>query len=226
MEPATRAAWGEPGMEPEPSADPGMEPDPSAEPGMEPDASGPEPGMEPYPSAQPRTYAPAVLDLRLPPTDAPDLPPPTEVERLADNYAILSLDARRQVVELFRPALDRLGVTPNASLADRRPGRVRIAGLVVTRQHPMTARGTVFLALEDETAMVNVTLWPDQWARFRSVVRRHALLWVDGDLQREASVVNVVARDVRALPAVARAAGGPEPPGGIRAQGYSGLRRG
>ncbi len=45
------------------------------------------------------------LDLRLPPTAAPDLPPPTELERLGDAYAILSLDARRQVMELFRPAL-------------------------------------------------------------------------------------------------------------------------
>ena len=65
---------------------------------------------------------------------------------------------------------------------------------MVTRQHPMTARGTVFLALEDETGMVNVTLWPDTWQRLRSVVRRHALLLVDGDLQREANVVNVIAR--------------------------------
>ena len=64
-------------------------------------------------------------------------------------------------------------------------GPVRIGGLVVTRQHPMTAKGTVFLALEDETGMVNVTLWPDTWARLRGVVRRHALLLVDGDLQRE-----------------------------------------
>jgi hypothetical protein len=169
---------------------------------------------------------PAVLDLRLPPTEAPDLPPPSELERLADSYAILSLDARRQVVELFRPALDRLGAVPNGRLADLRPGRARIGGLVVTRQHPMTARGTVFLALEDETGMVNVTLWPDRWARFRGVVRRHALLWVDGELQREANVVNVVASDVRPLPDVARAVGGPQRVNGVTAQGYAGMRRG
>jgi error-prone DNA polymerase len=95
--------------------------------------------------------------------------------------------------------LDRLGAVPNSDLAAGRPGRVRIGGLVVTRQHPMTAKGTVFLALEDETGMVNVTLWPDTWARLRGVVRRHALLLVDGELQRQASVVNVVAHDVRAL---------------------------
>ncbi|MGO9178487.1 MAG: DNA polymerase III subunit alpha [Candidatus Limnocylindrales bacterium] len=173
-----------------------------------------------------RRIEPRVLDLRLPPTDAPDLTPPTEVERLADSYAILSLDARRQVIELFRPVLDQLGVTPNARLSDLSPGRVRIAGLVVTRQHPMTARGTVFLALEDETAMANVTLWPDQWNRFRSVVRRHALLLVDGALQREASVVNVVAHEVRAMSDVVRAAGGPESLNDARPQGYLGMRRG
>ena len=96
---------------------------------------------------------------------------------------------------LFRPALDRLGAVTNAALSDDASGRVRIGGLVVTRQHPMTAKGTVFLALEDETGMVNVTLWPDTWARLRSVVRRHALLLVDGQLQREGEVVNVIAQD-------------------------------
>jgi error-prone DNA polymerase len=166
------------------------------------------------------------MDLRLPPTPAPELPALTERERLGDSYAVLSLDARRQVVSLFRPALERLGAVTNASLADRGPGPVRLGGLVVTRQHPMTARGTVFLALEDETGMVNVTLWPDAWARLRGVVRRHALLYVEGMLQREANVVNVVAREVRPLPAEAERVGGPARPEGVRALGYSGMRRG
>jgi error-prone DNA polymerase len=165
------------------------------------------------------------LDLRLPPTDAPDLPPPTELERIGDAYAILSLDARRQVVELFRPALDRLDVLRAGQLADTRPGRVRIGGLVVTRQHPMTARGMVFLALEDETGMVNVTLWPDTWGRFRSTVRRHALLYVEGRLERESDVVNVIADKVVSLIEVARPAGGPDAPQGVRQLGHAGMRR-
>jgi error-prone DNA polymerase len=165
------------------------------------------------------------MDLRLPATDAPDLPAITEPERLGDAYGVIGLDARRQVISLFRPALDRLGAVPNSALADQRPGPVRLAGLVVTRQHPMTAKGTVFLALEDETGMVNVTLWPDTWARLRGVVRRHALLLVDGDLQRESSVVNVVANEVRSLTEVAEAAGGPETPTGVRQLGHAGMRR-
>ena len=165
------------------------------------------------------------MALRLPPTDAPTLPGLTESERIGDAYAVIGLDARRQVVGLYRPALERLGAVTNAALSDRRPGRVRIGGLVVTRQHPMTAKGTVFLALEDETGMVNVTLWPDAWARLRGVVRRHALLLVDGDLQRESSVVNVIARDVRPLVELAATAGAPDRPEGVRQLGYAGMRR-
>ena len=165
------------------------------------------------------------MDLRLPATDVPPLPAITESERIGDAYAVLGVDARRQVVGLFRGALDRLGAVTNASLSDRRPGRVRVGGLVVTRQHPMTAKGTVFLALEDETGMVNVTLWPSTWERLRGVVRRHALLLVDGELQREGSVVNLVAHDVRSLPDVAAEAGGPDQPGGVRQLGHAGMRR-
>jgi DNA polymerase III alpha subunit len=165
------------------------------------------------------------MDLRLPATEAPSLPAITEPERLGDAYAVIGLDARRQAVGLFRGPLDRLGAVTNAALADRRPGPVRIGGLVVTRQHPMTARGTVFLALEDETGMVNVTLWPDSWQRLRSVVRRHALLLVDGDLQREGNVVNVIAREVTSLVDAAGPQGGPASPLGVKAIGQAGLRR-
>jgi error-prone DNA polymerase len=172
-----------------------------------------------------RRAAARPLGLRLPPTPAPDLPPPTELERLSDAYAILSLDARRQVLELFRPALERMGALPLGALADRGPGRVAIGGLVVTRQHPMTAKGTVFLALEDETGMANVTLWPDAWARLRGVVRRHALLHVEGTLQSDGGVVNVVARRIRPLVEVCREGGGPERPAGVRHMGHAGMRR-
>ncbi len=165
------------------------------------------------------------LDLRLPPTEAPELPAPTELERLGDAYAILSLDARRQVVELFRPALGRLGATTAGALSDTRPGRVKIGGLVVTRQHPMTARGTVFLALEDETGMVNVTLWPDTWARFRRTVRRHALLYVEGRLERESEVVNVIADQVASLTEMCGRVGAAQPIAGVRHMGHAGMRR-
>jgi hypothetical protein len=73
--------------------------------------------------------------------------------------------------------------------------------------------------------MVNVTLWPDIWARLRSVVRRHALLLVDGDLQREGDVVNVVAREVCPLVEATARAGGPSSPTGVQQMGQAGMRR-
>jgi DNA polymerase III alpha subunit len=118
-----------------------------------------------------------------------------------------------------------LGAITNAALAERPRGKVRVGGLVVTRQHPMTAKGTVFLALEDETGMVNVTLWPSVWERLRGVVRRHALLVVDGELQREGQVVNLVADDVQPLNELAATVGGPDQPGGVRQLGHAGMRR-
>ena len=126
------------------------------------------------------------MDLRLPATEAPAAPADHRVgaDRRRLRGARAWMPSARSSA-LFRPALDRLGAVTNAALADRRPGRVRVGGLVVTRQHPMTAKGTVFLALEDETGMVNVTMWPNVWERLRGVVRRHALLLVDGELQRE-----------------------------------------
>ncbi|MBX3031767.1 MAG: PHP domain-containing protein [Chloroflexi bacterium] len=166
-------------------------------------------------AAAPERAAFRQLDLRLPPTEAPPLPTITDAERLGDAYAILGVDPERHAVSLFRPALEQLGAVTNAALADLPIGRVRVGGLVVTRQHPMTARGTVFLALEDETGMVNVTLWPATWARLRPVVRRHALLLVDGELQRDGGVVNLVAHAVQPLPEVA----------GVRQMGFAGMRR-
>ena len=76
------------------------------------------------------------------------------------------------------------------------------------------------------TGMVNVTLWPNVWAELRGVVRRHALLYVEGDLQSEYGVTNLIARKVRPLTEVARSAGGPDAAPGVRHMGQAGMRRG
>jgi hypothetical protein len=73
--------------------------------------------------------------------------------------------------------------------------------------------------------MANVTLWPNVWAELRGVVRRHALLYVEGTLQREARVVNLVARRILPLAEVCRDAGGPDKPDGVRHMGQAGMRR-
>ena len=63
------------------------------------------------------------MDLRLPPTDAPTLPGLTESERVGDAYAVVGVDAQRQVVSLYRRRLDRVGAVTNAALSERRRAR-------------------------------------------------------------------------------------------------------
>ena len=69
-------------------------------------------------------------------------------------------------------------------------------------QHPMTAKNFVFIALEDETGMINVTVRPEIYQANRAVLHRHPLLVVDGRLQVEGEVLNVVARRVPPVDAV------------------------
>ena len=76
---------------------------------------------------------------------------------------------------------------------------VRLAGLAVSVQHPMTAKNFVFIALEDETGMINVTLRPNVYQVHRALLHRHPLLVVEGRLQVEGSVLNVVASRLRSV---------------------------
>ncbi len=121
----------------------------------------------------------------------PDLSPLDEVE--ADMWAT-GLTVAATAVELTRPRLDALGVIPAGRLAGAEiSGRVLVGGVVTHRQHPETAKGTVFLNLEDETGMVNVICSPGAWERWRHIARRSPALLVRGRLERTDGVVSVVA---------------------------------
>jgi hypothetical protein len=86
-----------------------------------------------------------------------------------------------------------------AALADRPDGdRVLVAGVVTHRQRPMTARGTTFANLEDETGLVNILISRGCWQRFRSIARSPALL-IRGQLQRADGAINVIADNLAPL---------------------------
>lgn len=86
---------------------------------------------------------------------------------------------------------------PHARLNEPPAGaRVTVAGLVLVRQRPGTAKGVVFLTLEDETGVANVVVWAKVFQRFRRAVIAGRLLRVTGRLQREAEVVHVVAEAI------------------------------
>ena len=69
---------------------------------------------------------------------------------------------------------------------------MRVAGLVVVRQRPPTAKGHLFITLEDEEGLVNLIVRPDVYERYRDALRNAPLLWVEGRLQREGQALSVL----------------------------------
>ena len=131
------------------------------------------------------------------------LPAMTFAEKVAADYRELGLSQTAHAVELFRERLATRGVITVAEAARRGDrSQIRLAGLAVSIQHPMTAKNFVFIALEDETGMINVTLRPNVYQENRGLLHRHPLLVVDGRLQVEGAVLNVVARKLHPVDAV------------------------
>jgi error-prone DNA polymerase len=121
-------------------------------------------------------------------------------EGVATDYHDTGSAPRLHAVELFRERLAARGVITVTEAAGRRDrSMVRLAGLAVSVQHPMTAKNFVFIALEDETGMMNVTLRPQVYQAHRALLHRHPLLVIDGRLQVEGRVLNVVATRLRSV---------------------------
>lgn len=130
------------------------------------------------------------------------LPAMTDAEKVVADYRDTGVAPTLHAVELFRERLTSRGVlTVKAAAGLRDRSMVRLAGLAVSVQHPMTAKGFVFIALEDETGMINVTLRPNVYQAHRALLHRHPLLVIDGRLQVEGSVLNVVATRLRSVDA-------------------------
>jgi len=128
------------------------------------------------------------------------LKPMTEAERLVADYAGMGLTAGRHPMALRREDLALRGVLRAVDLRQTRQGRrVRVAGMVITRQRPGTAKGFVFLTLEDETGVANIIVRPDLFARDRLVIVEAPFLIVDGVLQNQDGVTSVRAEQVQSL---------------------------
>ena len=140
-------------------------------------------------------------------TDPPREPSPldemTEVERLAADYAGTSVTIGRHPMSLRRAALRRQGVFSARDLDGVEDGaRIQVAGSVIVRQRPGTAKGFVFLSLEDETGISNVIVTPPIFTRHRLALVSEPYVLVDGIAQRQDGVVSVRAIKVTRLPAL------------------------
>jgi error-prone DNA polymerase len=121
-------------------------------------------------------------------------------DRLHADYAGMGLTIGPHPMALRRGDLSLRGVMRASDLPGARNGRrVRVAGMVITRQRPGTAKGFVFLTLEDETGISNIIIRPDLFDRERMVVVRQPFLIVDGVLQHQDGVLSVRAERVEGI---------------------------
>ena len=117
-----------------------------------------------------------------------------------EDYHATGLSLRAHPVSFLRNALERQEIIPIADLAQARDGAfVRVAGLVLMRQRPSTAKGVMFMTIEDETGTANLVLWKDHMATQRAIVVGSGFIAAHGRLQREGDVTHLVVRFVEDL---------------------------
>ena len=136
----------------------------------------------------------------VPAESMPDLPRMSQVAEVTADYRATGLSLRGHPMQFLREELTKRGVVPRSDL-DRLPkGRqVRVAGLTLLRQQPGSAKGVVFVTIEDETGTTNLIFWPDVWARLHRVARVTGAMIADGELQRQNGVIHVVVARVECL---------------------------
>jgi error-prone DNA polymerase len=123
-----------------------------------------------------------------------DLPAMSLRERIAADYRVQGLSAGHHPMEIFRGSASGDGVLKSTDIPGTDSGkRVRVSGCVVCRQRPVTAKGIVFLTLEDEYGLVNVIVRPKVYERYRRITRMEPFIEVEGVLQKKDGVANVVA---------------------------------
>ena len=129
-----------------------------------------------------------------------ELPAAGEGEEVVWDYAATGLTLRRHPLAILRPQLAAMGWKTAAQLHDLPTGRLaRACGIVTVRQQPETAKGVMFVSLEDETGSVQLIVWPKVKARFRLPLLRSRLMAVKGSWQREGDVRNLIAAHVEDL---------------------------
>ena len=122
----------------------------------------------------------------------PEFPELTDEELIGWDHAVAGHSTTAHALEPYREALRALGLPEAAELQERQDGeRVSYAGLVICRQRPETANGTVFVTLEDESGFVNLVVWERTFEKFRVLILTSSLLGITGKLQKNGATVYV-----------------------------------
>ena len=129
-----------------------------------------------------------------------DLPDLSEGEAMTWDYELLGLSPDDHPLRLLRAGLRARGILDAVELAAQPSGKtVKVAGMVVVRQAPPTAKGHLFITLEDETGLINLIIRPDLYAREQRTLHGAAALMVEGRLQREGAALSVLVQALHRL---------------------------
>jgi len=121
------------------------------------------------------------------------LPSMTDSEHVILDYASTSLSVKAHPVSFIREKLSQLHVVSNKGLTEKKNGdRVKVAGIVLVRQRPGTAKGVCFMTIEDETGWANCVIWPKLFDQQRKVILQSTLIMLEGKLQIEGEVIHVI----------------------------------
>jgi error-prone DNA polymerase len=128
------------------------------------------------------------------------LAPMTRPERMDADFRGTGLTIGRHPVAYHRAELNKLGACRAIDMQQMRDGSlIKVAGWVIVRQRPGTAKGFVFLTLEDETGVANVIITPQLFDKYRLVLVDHPFLLISGKLQNQDNVFSVKAKTVKPL---------------------------
>ena len=122
------------------------------------------------------------------------LPAMPVCEHVVADYQTMRLSLKAHPFEFLRADYRQRGFLRAAELRERKSGAaVQVAGIVLIRQRPGTAKGVCFITLEDESGIANLVVWPDVMARYRKVIMGARMMEVHGRVQADENVIHVVA---------------------------------
>jgi error-prone DNA polymerase len=132
----------------------------------------------------------------------------TDGREVVEDYGHTGLSLRAHPVSFLRDDLARRRIVPCAQAMGARDGRwLETAGLILVRQRPGSAKGVMFVTIEDESGIANIVVWTRTFEKYRRVLLSSAMLGVKGRVQREGEVVHVVAHHLTDLTALLQTVG-------------------
>ncbi len=128
------------------------------------------------------------------------LPTISPMEHVMRDYSSTTLSLKAHPVSFVRTHLDQLGILPTARLKELKNGMsVKVCGLITVRQRPGTAKGVLFITIEDETGFANLVVWAKTFEKYRKIIVQSKLFMVSGKVQIEGEVIHVVVHSCRNL---------------------------